>query len=95
MNAFWQILWMICKVSLFGLALLALFGGGICGTIFVFSGGFGGQSLVGWGLLLIVVGGVGGVVAVKIAKSFKSRVPQQSPTNQPPSDDGSGWDKAE
>lgn len=94
MNTFWQIIWMIFKISLFGAALLGMFGGGVCGVIFVF-GGFGDQSLVGWGIALIVLAVVSAVVAVKIARSFKNRAPQQPPTNQSPPDDGSGWDKNE
>jgi hypothetical protein len=95
MNAFLQIIWMILKISLFGVALLATFGGGICGVIFTFSGGFGGSSGIAWGIGMIVLAIISGFVARAIAKSFKNKVPSRPPTNQPPPDDGSGWNKSE
>ncbi|MBS4098847.1 MAG: hypothetical protein KGZ83_18650 [Sulfuricella sp.] len=94
MNAFLQIIWMIFKIALFGLALLLMFGGGACGIFFVF-GGFHDQSMLGWGVLALFGALVSGVAAVKLAKSFKNRAPQQPQANQPAPDDGSGWDKVE
>ncbi len=94
MNTFWQIIWVMVKVSLFGMALLLMFGGGACGVFFVFAG-FSDHSMMGWGLLALFGAVVSGVVAVKIAKSFKNRPAQQPPANQPPPDDGSGWSKPE
>lgn len=93
MNVFLQIIWMILKISLFGAALLAMFGGGICGVIFTFSGGFGEKSLFGWGIALIVLAIISGFVASALARSFKNKTPNQPPATPP--DDGSGWDKIE